>query len=93
MFTYNGIGTRIYGKKDVDTTDGSYVTTKFFTILFFPITPLGSFRVIKEKQDFLSIDSPKYHMTPVELDTKQVLNIYLIWWSLPSLLFFLALFG
>ena len=40
----NGIGTRIYGKRDFQ-TDGSFVTTKWVTFLWFPLFPLSSMRV------------------------------------------------
>jgi hypothetical protein len=53
MFRFNGIGTTIYGKREVNPEDGSYIVTKWFTVLYFPIIPLGSYRVIKEKQNFL----------------------------------------
>ena len=54
MFRFNGIGTTIYGKREVNPEDGSYIVTKWFTVLYFPIIPLGSYRVIKEKQNFLA---------------------------------------
>jgi len=92
MFTYNGIGTRIYGKRNLDEKDSSYTATKFFTILFFPIVPLGSFRVIKEKQKFLTGSFPRYQMTPTELNTKQIVNVYLAWWIIPLVLVIIATF-
>jgi hypothetical protein len=41
----NGFGTRYIGQRDFR-TDGSYVTTNFISILFFPLFPLHSVRVI-----------------------------------------------
>jgi hypothetical protein len=35
MFRFNGIGTTIYGKREVNPEDGSYVVTKWFAILSF----------------------------------------------------------
>ena len=80
MFTFNGIGTRIYGKREVNPADESYIATKWFTLLFFPIIPLGSYRVIKAKQ---TGRYPSYQMTEVRLNVKQVIVTYLAWWSVP----------
>lgn len=44
LSTVNGIGQMLYGKRDV-WSDGSYVTTLFFTFLFCPVIPLSSWRV------------------------------------------------
>lgn len=41
----NGIGTAFYGKRDYDAATNSYVTTHFFTFLFFPVIPLAAYRV------------------------------------------------
>jgi tetratricopeptide (TPR) repeat protein len=41
MSTVNGIGTRLYGKSDVDRSDGSYVATLYATIFYFPVFPLS----------------------------------------------------
>jgi len=83
MFSFNGVGTTVYGKRDVSPTDGSYITTKWFIVIFFPIFPLASYRVIKEKQKFMTIAFPKYQMTQVKFNIKQVINTYLAWWSFP----------
>ena len=45
MFTFNGIGTRLYGKRGYDPHSQSYVSTLFFTFIFLPIFPLASYRV------------------------------------------------
>lgn len=47
MQTLNGIGTKLYGKTEMD-PDGSYVATEWFVILYLPIFPLGSYRVWPE---------------------------------------------
>jgi hypothetical protein len=85
MISYNGIGTTIYGKREVNQADGSYIATKWFIILFFPLVPLGSYRVIKAKQKFLSGSWPSYQMIPVEMNLRQVINTYLVWWGIPLL--------
>lgn len=47
LYTINGIGTTLYGERDVDPENGSYSTTLYFTILFIPIFPLGRYRVMR----------------------------------------------
>ena len=42
QFTFNGIGTRMYGQKDLDLEDGSYLTTLYFVFLFIPFFPISS---------------------------------------------------
>ena len=44
MGTFNGIGTKIYGKAQKG-ADGSYVATNWFTFAYFPIIPLRSMRI------------------------------------------------
>jgi hypothetical protein len=79
-------------KGRVNPEDGSYIVTKWFTVLYFPIIPLGSYRVIKEKQNFLA-GFPKYQMRDVPLSVKQITFTYLAWWSIPVAIIFLALIG
>lgn len=42
--SYNGIGTTYYGQSQFE-SDGSFVTTKWFVIGFFPLIPMSSARV------------------------------------------------
>ncbi len=81
MFTFNGIGTKLYGNREVDPSNGSYVTTKWFTIFYLPIFPLGSFRVIEYPAKLLSLSSVNYDMTPVKLNWDQVRNVYGAIWG------------
>ncbi len=46
LSTINGIGATFYGKRDYHKASDSYVTTHFFTFLFFPVIPLGAYRVV-----------------------------------------------
>ncbi|HEV8245733.1 MAG TPA: hypothetical protein VGP93_08190 [Polyangiaceae bacterium] len=48
MATVNGFGARLYGKRDVR-DDGSYIATRFLTLLFVPVFPLDAFRVIPDR--------------------------------------------
>lgn len=45
MSTFNGIGTRLYGKRNYDSASQSYIATLYFTILYAPIFPLSAYRV------------------------------------------------
>src|ERR1700682_3707060 len=92
MFRLNGIGTTIYGKREVNPEDGSYIVTKWFAVLYFPIIPLGSYRVIKEKKHFLA-GFPEYQMNDAPLSMKQIIFTYMAWWSIPVAIIVLALIG
>jgi len=46
----NGFGTKYYGQRDFR-LDGSYVTTNFFCLGFFPVIPLHSVRVIPDPKN------------------------------------------
>jgi hypothetical protein len=52
---HNGIGTRVYGKRDFR-TDGSFITTKWITFLWVPLIPLGSMRVRPSEKNTLVPD-------------------------------------
>ena len=43
----NGIGTRFYGAASPK-PDGSVITTKWFAVIFIPIIPLSSYRVLRQ---------------------------------------------
>jgi hypothetical protein len=45
-----GFGTGYYGERDYR-NDGSYLTTNFFCILFFPVVPLHTVRVIPDPKN------------------------------------------
>ena len=47
LFTLNGCGTGLYGKRD-QAPDGSYVATYFICLLFIPVFPLKAYRVRTE---------------------------------------------
>src|SRR5262245_16815471 len=46
MHLINGIGTRVYGKRDVDPETETYVTTLCFCVLFIPIVFIRAYRVL-----------------------------------------------
>jgi len=77
--TFNGIGTTFYGKKDID-HDGSFVTTKWFVIGFFPLVPLGSYRFLDAGTSgipFLSRSTQYEVLEELPLNLVQVLCVYL----------------
>ncbi|MBI1831837.1 MAG: hypothetical protein HYR84_10345, partial [Planctomycetes bacterium] len=45
LWSVNGIGLTVYGERDHDPDSGTYVKTRFFTILFFPIFAIDAYRV------------------------------------------------
>jgi hypothetical protein len=92
MFRFNGIGTTIYGKREINPQDGSYIVTKWFTFLYFPIIPLGSYRVIKQKKNFLA-GHPEYQMREAPRNVKQIIFTYLAWWSLPAVILAVGVLG
>ena len=46
MWTLNGFGTRLYGRRDRDPETNSYVGTLYVTALFIPLFALASYRVV-----------------------------------------------
>ncbi|MBE9158847.1 hypothetical protein IQ265_18690 [Nodosilinea sp. LEGE 06152] len=78
-YTFNRIGTKYYGKRDL-LEDGSYVTTEWFVLIDIPIIPLGSFRVapIRKSLNILVLKSGEYLVTRVPLNWRQVRNVYLV---------------
>ena len=77
--TFNGIGTSFYGQRQFE-TDGSYVTTKWFVLGFFPVVPLGSLRVRHIGSGgipFLSSSSTFEVVEELPLNGLQVLSTYL----------------
>lgn len=52
LYTVNGIGTMMYGRRDAQ-PDGSYVATVFLCLVFIPLIPLSSYRVLPQGQGWL----------------------------------------
>jgi len=71
----------------------SFQVIKWFTLGWFPIIPLGTYRVMKEKQGFWTIRMAEYKMFSVDWDWAQILRHYIIaygWIIVVFLLVFLA---
>ncbi len=83
MYSLNGVGTTLYGKREIE-PDGSYIATKWFIFLLLPIFPIGSYRVWRGKTKatfFLPGAKTEYRMIKVQLSWKQIVNTYLIIWG------------
>lgn len=103
MYTLNGIGTRLYGKRCLSKKElrsmgikvkglNPYIATKWFVFLFIPIVPLSSYVVFlgydSGERNFLTYDSKYYHIIKINLNWNQVLKT----WFIPiAILFFLWL--
>jgi hypothetical protein len=92
MFSINGFGTKLYGKSNVNEVDNSYITTKFFVLFFIPIFPMGSYRVIKGKEEQSGSFTLReyqigYQMKKVQSNIPQIIKIYLFAYLLIALLF------
>src|SRR5215469_11759332 len=77
-YTFNGCGTRFYGERD-KAADGSYVTTEWITIVYLPLVPLRSFRVLPvgKGTNYVIHSSQSYQTLQVPLCWPQVRNVYL----------------
>jgi hypothetical protein len=85
MFTFNGIGTKLYGKAKQD--DGSYIATKWIVFLFVPLIPLASYLVLDWENT--GILSRNYELIKVPLNKKQVGKTYLVTFSIIFVIFIL----
>jgi hypothetical protein len=90
MFSVNGIGTTLYGRREVNPVDSSYIATKWLIFFFLPLVPLGSYRIIKAKQKFFSAQWPQYQMTSIPLHRPQVFTTYTAVWGTIIVLIIIA---
>lgn len=76
-YTFNGCGTTFYGKRDIG-PDGSYVCTEWITLVWVPLIPLRSFRVLptKDGTNLIVWHSQSYQTMKVPLSWPQIRNIY-----------------
>lgn len=77
--TWKGIGTKFYGSKDQD-ANGSFITTEWFVILFFPILPIASYRVFfKGTERGCSGSTHRFEiLNKLGLDWGQIFTIYFV---------------
>jgi len=90
-FTFNGIGTTYYGKRDKG-PDGSYITTEWFVFVYLPILPLRSLHVLQNGNDtnYIFYSSQGFYARAVQLNKKQILNIYLGTYGTIGAIYFLV---
>ncbi len=83
----NGCGTKYYGERGFR-PDGSYVTTNFFCLLFLPIFPVHSVRVIPDpKNGWMPFSKNYYRVLEKRApNLLQVASIYLFAWSVVALI-------
>jgi hypothetical protein len=86
-----GFGTTLYGSRDKNQVDGSYTATAWITLLYLPVIPLGSYRVVVQKQQGIGVGAyVKYdNVQKINLNTRQVINTYALWYI--SLLIVIAI--
>ena len=91
MYTLNGTGTRLYGQRD-EAPDGSYTATKWVVLLFLPLLPLGSYRVLAESSSGMEVyRNSTYSLVALPLNWRQVMRTYAVsLFAGPLLLLFLA---
>lgn len=80
-FSLNGIGTAHYGRRELP--DGSYITTKWFVLLFVPVVPICSYRVVGDGSNARTYGvgpsvytSKSLRTQEIPLDSRQVLRTY-----------------
>lgn len=95
MYSINGIGTTLYGKREKH-SDGSYIVTKWFVLFLLPIFPLSSYRVwrgeTKASLFLLPGAETEYRMIQVPLNLRQVLNTYVAIWGIFILAIYLLIY-
>ena len=76
--TFNGIGTTYYGKCDFS-SDGSYISTLWITVLYFPVLPLSCAVLMDVEQDGLDASFNSVKTTPCY---PQIIRTWLFAYSL-----------
>lgn len=96
MYTINGFGTTLYGRRD-EHPDGSYICTKWFVLGYLPVFPLASYRALETSKEsgvpiFSFGNTTKYKMIKVSLNRKQIFYTYLLVWGSLAILFSLFIY-
>jgi hypothetical protein len=89
-YTFNGCGTRFYGKRDKG-EDGSYVVTEWIAFVYIPLIPIRSLRVLPVGggTNVIVYSSRNYRTIRVPLSWPQVRNTYLF--TAPIIVLIIAL--
>lgn len=102
MYTLNGIGTILYGRRHltkkelnsmgIEVSGGKpYLATKWFVLLWIPLIPLGSWVVFAESEESGFFSEKEYHMLHVNLNWNQVLKGWAITAGIILVLFLISL--
>lgn len=78
-FTFNGVGTSLYGARDFR-PDGSYITTEWLVFIYAPVLPLKSMRIIAtgNNRNYFFYASTGYRILErTKLNIHQVFSVYL----------------
>lgn len=72
---------RLYGNTE-EWEDGTFITTRWFSLAFLPIFPLGSYRVRCEDEKYNYFGDNTYSVYSKEkFNKKQVIKTYLVWYG------------
>ena len=87
-YTYKGIGTKYYGKRDLE-EDGSYLTTEWVVFVYLPLIPLRSYRVrpVGKGTNAIIYRSQKYLVSNADRCWAQIRNTYLVGGAIAATLF------
>lgn len=90
-YTFNGCGTRLYGRRDVG-EDGSYITTEWITFAYVPLIPIRSRRILPQGNgtNLLVYQSQSYLSRKVPLCWPQVRNVCYITGPILALVLFFS---
>jgi hypothetical protein len=88
MFTINWTGTTLYWKSDYNTSDWSYISTKWFVFAWIPIIPLCSYKVVPwEYKGYIIYNNQKFLMKNVPMHWKQIKKTYTKMFIIISIIF------
>ncbi len=83
MWTINGVGTKLCGKKNI-ANDNAYQATKWFVIFYMPIIPLKTYRVLEVPTLNLGkVENNKlqeFKMLPIKFDVAQIIKTFVSHW-------------
>ena len=95
MLSFMGFGTTLYGKRSFNKLDNSYIATKWFILLFLPIFPITSYRILRGETKLsvsltsLGANTGYKYLREVTLNKKQVILTYVLGLGLPALVLWL----
>jgi hypothetical protein len=84
MWTINGVGTKLCGKKNI-ANDSSYQATKWFVVFYMPIIPLKTYRVLELPiYNLGKVENKKlkeFKMLPIRFDITQIIKTFVSYWG------------